>query len=91
MNKNKLQQANNIQSKIYDLTERKKRYNQEYESLIEKLDSNWNTIDDDKIIMIKLFQVEVLVDQDKFSIFIKNNRIDFDPEIEKLEKEFDEL
>ena len=91
MNKNKLQQANNIQSKIYDLTERKKRYNQEYESLIEKLDSNWNTIDDDKIIMIKLFQVEVLVDQDKFSIFIKNNRIDFDHEIEKLEKEFDEL
>ena len=91
MDKTKLQQANSIQRQISDLKDRKKRYNQEYNQLIEKLDEKWDNLSDDNFVMIKLYQAEVLVDQDKFSKFLKNNHIDFDPEIEKLQKEFDEL
>jgi hypothetical protein len=42
-------------------------------------------------IMIEVLNTKVLIDKDIFSTFLKNNHIDFDPEIEKLKKEFDEL
>jgi len=91
MDKTKLQQANDVQYRISEIKNRKKNYNQNYNELTEKLDGYSCNMSDANRIMIEVLNTKVLIDKDIFSTFLKNNHIDFDPEIEKLKKEFDEL